>query len=147
MDASRTIEAATSQLRKYIEAHRYKGYDPYDALKSPLFKLPLLNKNKLIRFGAQQLVKRSPLNLRTLLFVPKGLNPVTLGLCIQAYAQLIHVNQQEKMYLTKIFLTLLMNLKNLSLKDFMVHVGDMILTGKHVMQTFLHINQQLLQQE
>lgn len=103
MDASKTIEAATSRLRKYIESHHYKGYDPYDALKSPLFRLPLLNKNKLIRFGAQQLVKRSPFNLRSLLFVPKGLNPVTLGLCIQAYAQLININPQEKIFSTKIF--------------------------------------------
>lgn len=118
MDASKTIEVATSQLRKYIEAHRYKGYDPYDALKSPLFKLPVLNKNKLIRFGAQQLVKRSPLNLRTLLFVPKGLNPVTLGLCIQAYAQLIHVNQQEKNVLNQNISNLINELEKLIPKGF-----------------------------
>ncbi len=65
-----TIIAATKRLQQYIELHHYTGYDPYDALKSPFFRWPILNKNKLIRFGAQQLVKRSPINLRPLLFVP-----------------------------------------------------------------------------
>jgi len=118
MDASKTIEAATYRLRKYIESHHYRGYDPYDALKSPLFKLPLLNKNKLMRFGAQQLVKRSPLNLRTLLFVPKGLNPVTLGLCIQAYAHLINVNPQEKDILNQNISRLIDELEKLIPKGF-----------------------------
>ena len=118
MDASTTIEAATSRLRKYIESHHYKGYDPYDALKSPLFKLPLLNKNKLMRFGAQQLVKRSPFNLRSILFVPKGLNPVTLGLCIQAYAQLININPQEKNILNQNISKLIDELEKLIPKGF-----------------------------
>jgi hypothetical protein len=76
------------KLKEYIEASNYRGYDPYDALKSPFFKLPILKSNKLLRFGIQQLVKRLPFSTRPLLFVPKGYNPVTLGLCIQAYAYL-----------------------------------------------------------
>jgi hypothetical protein len=106
------------RLRKYIESHHYRGYDPYDALKSPLFKLPLLNKNKLMRFGAQQLVKRSPFNLRSILFVPKGLNPVTLGLCIQAYAQLININPQEKNILNQNISRLIDELEKLIPKGF-----------------------------
>ena len=35
--------------------------------------------------GAQQVVKNFPFNLRSVLAVPKGYNPVTLGLCLQAY--------------------------------------------------------------
>ncbi len=76
------------KLKEYIESNNYKGYDPYDALKSPYFKLPFLKSNKLARFGTQQLVKRLPFSIRPLLFVPKGYNPVTLGLSIQAYAYL-----------------------------------------------------------
>ena len=90
------IAAATQILQQYIEAENYSGYDPYDALKSPLFKLPFLKSNKWIRFATQQLVKRSPINLRPLLFVPKGVNPVTLGLCIQAYCNLIKVYPEKK---------------------------------------------------
>ena len=90
------IAAATKNLQQYIEAENYSGYDPYDALKSPLFKSPFLKSNKWIRFATQQLVKRSPINLRPLLFVPKGINPVTLGLCIQAYCNLIKVYPDKK---------------------------------------------------
>lgn len=77
-----------SKLQAYIEKNNYRGYDPYDGLMSPFFKLPILKSNKLIRFGTQQLVKRLPFNVRPLLLVPKGYNPVTLGLCIQGYAYL-----------------------------------------------------------
>lgn len=84
------------KLKSFMEKHHYKGYDPYDALKSPLFKLPLFRSNKLIRFGTQQLVKRLPFSIRPLLFVPKGYNPVTLGLSIQAYAYLLNSEPNNK---------------------------------------------------
>lgn len=90
------LEDALKNLQNYIEKSYFRGYDPYDALKSPLFKLPFFRSNKLLRFGAQQLVKRSPVNLRKLLAVPKGKNPVTLGLCIQAYSYLSEVYTAEK---------------------------------------------------
>ncbi|MFB6317443.1 pectate lyase [Saccharicrinis sp. FJH54] len=90
------IEEALLKLKNYIESQNYRGYDPYDALNSPLFKLPVLKSNKLIRFGSQQLVKRFPLNLRPLLFIKKGINPVTLGLCIQAYAYLYEHDKKNK---------------------------------------------------
>ena len=76
-------------------AENYRGYDPFDALLSPLFQLPVLRTNKLARFGAQQVVKRSPVNLRSLLAVPKGENPVTFGLCLQAFTALQQVFVQK----------------------------------------------------
>ena len=78
-----------NRLENYIAKSNYLGYDPYDALKSPLFRLPLFKSNKTLRFGFQQFIKRFPFNLRPLLAVPKGYNPVTLGLCIQGYANLL----------------------------------------------------------
>ena len=95
MDVNTKIHAATFNLLDYIEKEEYKGYDPYDALKSPLFNLPLLRTNKLIRFGAQQFGKRFPINLRPFLMIPKGLNPVTLGLCIQAYKNLAETSPEH----------------------------------------------------
>lgn len=79
------LEDSLVRLVRYIEKNEYQGYDPYDALKSPLFKLPVLRTNKFLRFGTQQLIKRFPLNLRQPLFIKKGYNPVTLGLCTGAY--------------------------------------------------------------
>lgn len=90
------IESSLKKLQDYIEGQDYKGYDPYDALKSPLFNLPVVRSNKLIRFGTQQLIKRFPINLRPLLLVPKGLNPVTLGLMIQGYAYHIKAYPENK---------------------------------------------------
>lgn len=83
--SSELLSQSLDALRNYIEREKYRGYDPYDALNSPFFKLPFLKSNKLIRFGAQQFVKRFPINLRPLLLIKKGLNPVSLGLCIQGY--------------------------------------------------------------
>ena len=97
------IEKGLDKLKTYIENEGYKGYDPYDALLSPFFKLPILKSNKWIRFGTQQLVKRLPFSIRPLLFVPKGYNPVTLGLSIQAYAYLYQAESNNKEeYLKKI---------------------------------------------
>jgi len=90
------LKASIELLESYIERENYRGYDPYDTLKSPIFKLPVFRSNKLVRFGTQQLIKRLPINLRPLLFIPKGLNPVTLGLCIQAYAYLYQTDQDHK---------------------------------------------------
>ncbi len=95
MDANPTEQAIT-RLQQYIESEKYRGADPYDALKSPVFKWPVLRTNKMIRFGMQQLLKRIPINLRPILRVPKGYNPVTLGLCIQAYTNQIIAHPEQK---------------------------------------------------
>jgi hypothetical protein len=90
------IKDNLERLKLYIEKEEYRGYDPYDALKSPFFKLPFLKSNKLVRFGMQQLVKRLPFNIRPFLLIPKGYNPVTLGLSIQAYAYLFQMEPENK---------------------------------------------------
>lgn len=90
------IAEALQNLAAYIEKENYCGYDPYDALKSPLFKLPFFRSSGIVRFAFQQLVKRFPFNLRPVLFVPKGYNPVTLGLCIHAYSNLVKTYPERK---------------------------------------------------
>jgi hypothetical protein len=95
------INKSIYRLKNHIEFENYKGFDPYDALSSPLFKLPIFNKNKLVRFGAQQAIKRFPINLRPYLHIPKGLNPVSLGLFIQGYAYLLVSNPADKQSLIK----------------------------------------------
>ncbi len=96
MGVHNEVQEATNRLLDYIEREKYAGYDPYDALTSPLFNLPLLRKNHLLRFYAQQAVKRSPINLRRLMGVRKRINPVTLGLVIQSYAQIDKRTQQRE---------------------------------------------------
>jgi hypothetical protein len=70
----------------HVERERMLGYDPYDALASPLFALRMLRSSRRVRFASQQLLKRAPLNVRPLLGIRKGYNPVTVALVAQAYA-------------------------------------------------------------
>jgi hypothetical protein len=73
----------------------FRGYDPYDALLSPAFRLPILRSSKVVRLGAQQVLRRLPVNIRPLLRIPRGYNPVTLGLALQGYAYL-HATDAER---------------------------------------------------
>lgn len=87
-DDVKTITGSVVLLMKYIEENQYAGYDPYDALKSPLISKGPVGRIPKAKFLFQQLIKRFPVNLRPLLGIQKGVNPVTLGLCIQAYTAL-----------------------------------------------------------
>lgn len=91
-----TLQKSVFKLEHYARARQYKGYEPGDALRSPIFSLPLLKSNKTLRMGSQQFVKRFPVNLRPLLLIPKGLNPVSLGLFIQGYAHLSAVFPENR---------------------------------------------------
>ncbi len=90
------VKRALLSLESYIHREHRAGYDPYDCLKSPLFSLPLLRSGKSVRLAAQQLVRRIPVNLRPLLRIPKGKNPVTFGLCLKAYSSLFPLFPEQK---------------------------------------------------
>ena len=86
-----TIDATFDTLLEYGESRRWIGYDPYDALRSPLVRA-LTFGSRWPRIGWTQLLKRSPLNLRPLLFVSPGVNPkglalVARGLCYESRAR------------------------------------------------------------
>lgn len=85
MDAE--LKNSLVRLRGYVEAEGFKGYDPYDALNSPLLEKLTLGR-KWPRIAALQLMKRSPVNLRPLLGVPTGFNPKALGLFLWSYGKL-----------------------------------------------------------
>ena len=72
----------------FMRSRDLTGWDPYDALLSPVFKLPFLRSRWVPRFVGQQLVLRSPINLRHVLRVPSQLNPVTVGLYVQGVSDL-----------------------------------------------------------
>jgi len=82
------IREAIQRLEASMIKDDFRGYDPYDALTSPLTRLPVLRSSHRLRFFLQQAVKRAPLNCRPLLGISKGENPVTLALAIQAYTEL-----------------------------------------------------------
>jgi hypothetical protein len=82
----RLLTERLDAAENYLVEQDLRGYDPYDALCSPVFRLPLLRSSHYVRFGAQQVVKRLPVNVRPLLRVPKQLNPVSVALYLQGLA-------------------------------------------------------------
>jgi hypothetical protein len=81
------LEEALDAVERHLELEDLCGWDPYDALCSPLFRLPVLRSNRVLRFGAQQILKRSRWNPRPLLRIAKHLNPVSIGLYVQGQSQ------------------------------------------------------------
>src|SRR5205085_6664241 len=79
-----TPEAAMQALFGYCRAENWAGYDPYDALNSPFLDPATGRAPKLVRLVATQLLKRSPLDLRGLLRVPKTQNAKGLALDIRS---------------------------------------------------------------
>ena len=73
------VEPYIAKLRNYIEACDYAGYDPYDALTSPLLRT-LACRNKYAQIAFIQILKRLPINLRPMLGIRKGHNPKGIGL-------------------------------------------------------------------
>jgi hypothetical protein len=83
------LRDVTMKLFNYCRANEWAGYDPYDALNSRLLKrVPFLD-SKLPRLALTQLLKRSPVNLRPLLGIPKTVNPKALAVFIKAELRLM----------------------------------------------------------
>jgi len=81
-------ERALGRLLRYCREEEWAGYDPYDGLNSPLVKALTLN-NKTLRTVATQLIKHSPVNIRPLVGIGKGLNPKGLALSARALILLL----------------------------------------------------------
>lgn len=86
------LEAVLSKLLSYCRENGWAGYDPYDALNSPVFRiLPFLDYH-IPRLVFTQALKRSPVNLRSLLYIPKSQNPKAIALFLSAFVILERVN-------------------------------------------------------
>ena len=82
------VEGSIKKLEAWIEAHNYKGYEPFDGLSS--FLRPLTFNNLFLERLLQQLVRQSPINLRPML----GIKPQesTKGRGYMAWGYLIMYN-------------------------------------------------------
>jgi hypothetical protein len=74
------------RLYSYCKTHDFAGYDPFDGLNSRLFQVLPVKHFAFARLAWLQMVKRSPVDLRSLLRVQKGANPK--GLALFALAEL-----------------------------------------------------------
>jgi hypothetical protein len=83
------IDESVILLEKYVRNQNYSGYDPYDALNS--VKLNSINL-KFFRVLFTQLFVYSPINLRPLFHIEKGVNPKALGLILSSYSYLFKID-------------------------------------------------------
>ncbi|MBC8042976.1 MAG: delta-aminolevulinic acid dehydratase [Rhizobacter sp.] len=78
------IQTSFDKLYDYCEREGWQGWDVYDGLNSRVLTATGLDQLPFARLAVIQLLKRSPVNLRPLLAVPKGFNPKGLGLFLDA---------------------------------------------------------------
>ncbi|MBW2121675.1 MAG: delta-aminolevulinic acid dehydratase [Deltaproteobacteria bacterium] len=87
------ISTSLHRLRKYVEGEKFRGYDPFDALTSPMLRALSLSR-KYIRIAMIQGMRRLPANIRPFLSIHKGLNPKGIGLFLWGYAKLYRVERK-----------------------------------------------------
>lgn len=90
------VKEVTLRLYAYCRKGNWSGYDPYDALNSPIFRaLPTLNR-PLLRIATTQVLKRSPFNVRRLLGIPVTQNPKAIALFLAASLKLNQIGLLAK---------------------------------------------------
>ena len=82
-------------LKSYIELNDYKGYDPYDGLKSKFFKTMPISKIPFFRIAWTQFIKKFPLNIRNFVGIKKGHNPKALALILSSYCNVYNTSIQS----------------------------------------------------
>jgi hypothetical protein len=82
--ALKDIKSTARKLLLYCRANGWAGYDPYDALNSRLFMAVPALQSRVPRLVLTQILKRSPINVRGLLQIPKTQNPKGIALFLSA---------------------------------------------------------------
>lgn len=84
------------RLKSYCETENYKGWDPYDGLKSKVANALLpLKHSAILRLCIIQGFKRCPVNLRRIAMVPKEHNAKGIGLFLQGYCNLYKMIEKK----------------------------------------------------
>lgn len=78
-----SLNDSIKELYSYLERESYKGYSLYDSHESPI---PFKKAGRIPSFLINQIIKRSPINLRPVIGVKKGINPKGYGLFLHSYS-------------------------------------------------------------
>ena len=108
----KTPEAAMQALFAHCQSESWAGHDPYDALNSPLLDPVKGSVPKLVRLAATQFLKRSPVDLRALLRVPKTQNAKALALNLQTVYWLERTNLVDTSGLVDYFVARIKELRS-----------------------------------
>lgn len=83
---------------------RFKGYDPFDGLNSPLISRTLLGRSRVVRLIWVQFFKRSPINFRKIVGIKKSENPQALAIFLSSYCHLYNAEKNPEHLTTIEFL-------------------------------------------
>ena len=101
------------KLLVYCRRNDWAGHDPYDALNSKLLDMfPILD-SKVPRLVMTQALKRSPVNFRDLLAIPKTQNPKALALFLMAFSRMSTVDLPDREDLIKEMIRLIAGKRSL----------------------------------
>lgn len=92
-----SLKDSFNSLKSYCEKENFAGWDPYDGLNSKIFKATPLKHWDLARLAWIQGFKRSPINFRKLLIVPKQHNAKGIGLFINGYCNLYKLAEKGEL--------------------------------------------------
>jgi hypothetical protein len=87
------LEQAHADLSQWCREHNFTGHDPFDALNSRLFQATPFKHSRAARLFWTQLLKRSPVNLRSLVSVPVQRN--SKGVALFALAALANFRRVQ----------------------------------------------------
>jgi hypothetical protein len=85
--------SAHRDLWQWCRAQGFAGYDPYDALNSRWFQATPLKHSRIARLAWTQFHKRSPVNLRSLICIPRERN--AKGIALFALAALAEYRRSQ----------------------------------------------------
>jgi hypothetical protein len=88
-----TLTCAHQDLWRWCRQQGFAGYDPYDALNSRWFQATPLRRSRLARLTWTQLHKRSPINFRSLVGIPRERN--AKGIALFALAALAEYRRTQ----------------------------------------------------
>ncbi len=88
------VDSSFLKLKTYCETENFKGWDPYDGLNSKIFQALPLKHWDLARLAWIQGFKRSPINFRKLLLVPKEHNAKGVALFLLGYCRLYRLAEK-----------------------------------------------------
>jgi hypothetical protein len=96
--AAARVREALAATDAYVAREDFSGFDPYDALSSPIFGLPLLRSSHYARLIAQQVLKRLLLNVRPALGIRKKVSAVSVARMLEGYAHLFAIEPSRRDY-------------------------------------------------
>jgi hypothetical protein len=89
------INSSLNKLCEYCEGEKYKGWDVFDGLNSKIFKRSPFYRSQILRLAWIQLFKRSFINFRRILLVPKGYNAKGLALFASGLVSMDKLEEAE----------------------------------------------------